>query len=152
MVSTSLWSPRRQLGQRIDAKVTDMASILPAVAVAWARSIPSLHMEAVQLELDLGDIGQAPSFASNRQNVPHPATPEGMVVDQNRNQLLRLLYQLEDRDRPDHPRCGTFTGLAEAFHLRMGRLVVNEALKAPVGCLESLDLELKLYGDPGLLP
>jgi hypothetical protein len=84
-------------------------------------------MQAIQLELDLGDSLSDGAAAGT----PHPCTPAGITSDQNRVKLLDALYALDGRGRPDHPLKGTYTGLAEAFHLAIGRLVVDEALKSP---------------------
>jgi hypothetical protein len=77
-------------------------------------------MEAVQLELDL-DLPEA----------PRPAPPVEVIVDQNRSKLLRALYERDNRDDPGHRHCGTFTGLAQAFHQEVGRAVVNALMESP---------------------
>ncbi len=85
-------------------------------------------MEAVQLELEfnLEQPGLVPPI-----NTPHPCTPEGVVVDQNRVYLLEILYQADGRNDPSHRRHGSYTGLAEAFQQRLGSALMNEALRAP---------------------
>jgi hypothetical protein len=85
-------------------------------------------METVQLELELNL--EQPGLGLPAA-APHPGTPEGLTIDQNRVYLLELLYQADGRNDPSHLRHGTYTGLAEAFHQRLGRALVDEALRAP---------------------
>jgi hypothetical protein len=89
-------------------------------------------MEAIQLELDLGDLGPGGHPLTDEQLPPaaHPCTPEGLLVDQNRVRFLEALYEVDGRSDPEHPHCGTYTGLAEAFCLRLGRELVNAALES----------------------
>jgi hypothetical protein len=85
-------------------------------------------MQAVQLELEL-DLEQ-PGLGLTTA-APHPGTPEGLVIDQNRVYFLEILYQADGRDNPDHPFKGTYTGLAEAFYQQLGRSLVEQAIQAP---------------------
>jgi hypothetical protein len=93
-------------------------------------------MQAIQLELDLGDAlsGGIPLGA------PHPGGAASILADQNRVKLLDALYVLDGRDQPSHPHRGTYTGLAEAFHQAIGRLIVERATESP-------EFEAQLLGD-----
>lgn len=52
----------------------------------------------------------------NTMNRPDPMIPckpgaEDLPAMRNRVEWMEMLFMLEGRDNPEHPRCGLFTGL-----------------------------------------
>lgn len=85
-------------------------------------------METVQLEFDL-ELDLAPDL-SGAAAIPHPCTPQGIAADQRRTDFLDALYRADGRDQAGHPWQGTYTGLFEAFCLRLGRQVMHGLIGA----------------------
>ena len=43
--------------------------------------------------------------------IPCKPNAEDLTAMRNRVEWMEMLFMLEGRDKPDHPRCGLFTGL-----------------------------------------
>lgn len=86
-------------------------------------------MDCVQLELDLESVTPEPPVRGPAP-LPSPRSPEGLVIDRNRATLLDALYLQDGRDQSSHPAHGTYTGLAESLHQRLGRALVDRLLES----------------------
>lgn len=53
-----------------------------------------------------------------------------LLMDQNRNRLLEALFKQAGRDDAAVPHHHTYTGLAEALHIAVGRALVDQMLSS----------------------
>lgn len=58
------------------------------------------------------------------------ATQSQLLMDQNRNRLLEALFKQAGRDDAAVPHHHTYTKLAEALHIAVGRALVDQLLSS----------------------
>ncbi len=62
--------------------------------------------------------------------VERTAVQAQLLIDQNRHRLLEALFEQAGRDSEAVPHHHTYTGLAEALHVALGRALVDQLLSS----------------------
>jgi hypothetical protein len=62
--------------------------------------------------------------------VERTAVQTQLLIDQNRHRLLEALFEQAGRGSEAVPHHHTYTGLAEALHIALGRVLVDQLLSS----------------------